>query len=192
MQNRHQDCQCCRFIQIPQRIHTSTRAPSPVPATISPGSKLSFFVTVDTVKGMSPHDFSAVHLQVRLSSFAGPTISSEEVFPSTTVDLDSGSLSELKFRRSFSIVATSKVLTHLRQGYAPIEFFASIRSTYLERLERWDEMREFKHVPRSGTSSPESETRAASLPHMRRSETDFVVQQTHDVVAWLQICELAP
>ncbi|KAK0447936.1 kinesin-like protein [Armillaria borealis] len=170
----------------------STRAPSPVPAIISPGSKLSFFVTVDTVKGLSPHDFSAVHLQVRLSSFAGPTISSEEVFPSTTVDLDSGSLSELKFRRSFSIVATSKVLTHLRQGYAPIEFFASIRSTYLERLERWDEMREIKHVPRSGTSSPESETRAASLPHMRRSETDFVVQQTHDVVAWLQICELAP
>ncbi|KAK0467775.1 kinesin-like protein [Desarmillaria tabescens] len=170
----------------------STRAPSPVPATISPGSKLSFFVTVDTVKGLSPHDFSAVHLQVRLSSFAGPTISSEEVFPSTTVDLESGSLSELKFRRSFSIVATSKVLAHLRQGYAPIEFFASIRPTYLERLERWDEMREIKHVPRSGTSSPESQTRPASLPCMRRSETDFVVQQTHDVVAWLQLCELAP
>jgi kinesin family protein 1 len=27
---------------------------------------------------------------------------------------------------------------------------------------------------------------------MRRSETDFVVTQTHDVVAWLQMCELAP
>lgn len=27
---------------------------------------------------------------------------------------------------------------------------------------------------------------------MRRSETDFVVQQTHDVVAWVQLCELGP
>lgn len=172
----------------------STRAPSPAPVTILPGSKLSFFVTVDSVKGLSSHDFSDVHLQVRLSAFVGSSISSEEVFPSTAIDLESGSLSDLKFRRNFTIVATAKVLTHLRQGYAPIEFFASTRSTYLERLERWDEMREMmKVVPRSGSASPESgSSRPATLPQMRRSENDFVVQQTHDVVAWVQVCELAP
>ncbi len=175
----------------------STRAPSPAPNTILPGSKLTFFVTVDTVKGLSPHDFSAVHLQVRLSAFVGPSIASEEVFPSTAVDFESGTLSDLKFRRNFTIVATTKVLTHLRQGYAPIEFFAATRPTYLERMERWDEMREIKIVPRgSGTSSPESGSREGSrpptLPPMRRSENDFVVQQMHDVVAWVQLCELAP
>lgn len=169
---------------------SSTRSSSPVPGTVPPGSKLSFFLTIDSVKGLSSHDFSAIHLQVRLSSFVGPTVVTEEVFPSTAVDIETNTLSELKFRRSFSIVASSKVLTHLRQGYAPIEFFASLRPTYLERLERWDEMREQKAFLPSASGSPES--RPAVLPPMRRSETDFVVEQTHDVVAWLQLCELGP
>jgi kinesin family protein 1 len=170
----------------------STRSSSPVPGTVLPGSKLIFFLTVDSVKGLSSHDFSGVHLQVRLSSIVGPNLASEEVFPSSALDMEASSLSDLKFRRSFSIVATTKVLTHLRQGYAPIEFFAAIRPTYLERLERWDEMREQKHYPLSSSANQTPESRPATLPLMRRSETDFVVEQTHDVVAWLQICELGP
>jgi len=170
----------------------STRSSSPVPGTVPPGSKLSFFLTVDSVKGLSSHDFSAIHLQVRVSSFVGSTLASEQVFPTSALDIDMSSLSELKFRRNFSIVASSKVLTHLRQGYAPIEFFAAIRPTYLERLERWDEMREQKRYPPSSSTTPASENRPSVLPPMRRSETDFVVEQTHDVVAWLQVCELGP
>ncbi|KAF9004702.1 kinesin-like protein [Cyathus striatus] len=168
----------------------STRPSSPVPGTVPPGTKLSFFVTIDSVKGLSSHDFSAVHLQVRLSSFVGSTLSAEEIFPSAPVDVDTSSLSELKFRRSFSIVTTSKVLNHLRQGYAPIEFFAALKPTYLERMERWDELREQRQYPPSNSPSPSSESRPATLPPMRRSENDFVVEQIHDVVAWVQICEL--
>ncbi|KAJ3558619.1 hypothetical protein NM688_g814 [Phlebia brevispora] len=169
---------------------TSTRSSSPAPGTVPPGSKLSFFLTVDTVKGLSHHDFSAVHLQVRLSSFMSPAIAAEEVYPSTAVDLDSASLSDLKFRRSFSIVASSKVLNYLKQGYAPIEFFARLRPTYLERMERWDEMRDQRPPPRNISTSPDE--RLTPLPPMRRSETEFVTEQVHDVVAWLQICELGP
>lgn len=170
---------------------TSTRASSPIPGTVPPGSKLSFFLTVDTVKGLSHQDFSAVHLQVRLSSFLGPSVAAEEVYPSAAVDLDA-SLSDLKFRRSFSIVASAKVLAYLRQGYAPVEFFARLKPSYLERMERWDEMRDQRLPPaRSSTSSPDS-SGPATLPPMRRCETDFVTEQVHDVVAWLQFCELAP
>lgn len=182
----------------------STRASSPVPGTIPPGTKLNFFLTVDSVKGLSSHDFSAVHMQVRLSSFVGSTVTSEEVFPSSAIDIDHASLSELKFRRSFTIVASSKVLNHLRQGYAPVEFFASLKPTYLERMERWDEMREQKQNYSPRISSPSnsslpgpssdisSSPRPTSLGLMRRSENDFVIEQTHDVVAWVQICELGP
>ncbi|KAJ7067845.1 kinesin-like protein [Mycena amicta] len=170
----------------------STRASSPSPGTVPPGSKIGFYLTVDTVKGLSSHDFSAVHLQVRLSSFAGPSLASEEVFPSTAIDIDASTLSELRFRRHFSLVVSSKVLAHMKEGYVPIEFFATARPMYLERLERWDEMREHRVRPPPSRSSPVSENPPAGLPPMRRSETDFVVQQTHDVVAWLQICELAP
>lgn len=171
----------------------STRASSPGPGSVPPGSKLSFFLTIDQVKGLSSHDFRGVHFQVRLSSFVGSSVSAEEVFPSAALDMDSSSLSELKFRRSFSIITTSRVLNHLRQGYAPIEFFAALKPTYLERMEHWDEMREQKQIIRPPLNpaalSPEP---PATLPPMRRSETDFVVEQHHDVVAWLQVCELGP
>jgi kinesin family protein 1 len=168
-----------------------TRSSSPAPSTVPPGSKLSFFLTIDQVKGLSSQDFRSIHLQVRLSSFFGPTLAAEEVFPSATIDFDSCALSELKFRRAFTIVTTSKVLNHLRQGYAPIEFFASLKPTYLERMERWDEMREQKQVARIDNASSSSQMSTAILPPMRRPENDFVVEQTHDVVAWLQVCELA-
>lgn len=159
-----------------------TRSSSPAPAVVPPGSKLSFFLTVDQVKGLSSHDFRSIHLQVRLSSFVGSTLTAEEVFPSATIDLDVSALSELKFRRAFTIVTASKVLNHLRHDYAPIEFFAALKPTYMERMEHWDDMREQKQT---------AQTDQVILPPMRRPENDFVVEQTHDVVAWLQVCELA-
>lgn len=163
----------------------STRPSSPMPGTLPAGSKLSFFLTIDHVKGLSSHDFEALHIQVRLSSFIGPSRPTEEVYTSTVVDLDKGVLSDLKFRRSFSLQVTSKTATYLRTGYAPIEFFAKIKPVYLERMERWDEMREQKGATISRMKSP-SETTLT----MRRSETDFIVEEHHDVVAWLQVCEL--
>jgi kinesin family member 1 len=172
----------------------STRPSSPIPGTLPTGSKISFFLTVDSVKGLSSHDFSAAHMQVRLSSFVGPSRPTEEVYTSSALDMDKSILSELKFRRSFSLQVTSKMAMYLRTAYAPIEFFAKIKPTYLERMERWDEMREQRgfHLKPEANGTPSSESSlSVPLPPMRRSETDFVVEQLHDVVAWLQVCELA-
>lgn len=262
--------------------------------TVPVGTKLSFMFTVDGVKGFLSHDFSAVHLQVRLSSLMGGEGEggggggttgmkkgvSEEVFSSAVVEMEDGSLSDLKFRRSFSVIASSRVVNHFRHGYTPIEFFASLKPVYLERMERWDEMREQKRGAEegsfyagagagasswsalllsserepssspcllSGSSSSSSSsssgsssasnpsslavmtaapadsqtsslgmsvtstmttaattataataatatglttTTGISRPIMRRSENEFVVAQTHDVLVWMQICEL--
>ncbi|KAI0318110.1 kinesin-like protein [Amylostereum chailletii] len=175
----------------------STRSSSPSPGSIPPGSKVSFFLTVDSVKGLSSHDFSSVHLQVRLSSFIGTSLKSEEIYHSNAINLETSTPSDLKFRRSFSIVVTSKVLTHLRQEHAPIELFASLKAQYIERIERWDEMREQKaYFPQRpatpASSTPTSDSRSVESQPMRRSETDFVMEQSHDVVAWLQVRELGP
>ena len=173
---------------------TSTRPSSPMPGTLPAGSKISFFLTVDSVKGLSSHDFASIHMQVRLSSFVGPSRPAEEVYTSAALNMDKSTLSELKFRRSFSLQVTSKTATYLRTGYAPIEFFAKIKPMYLERMERWDEMREQRgiiHKSPTDGASPSASSLNVPLPVMRRSETDFVVEQLHDVVAWLQVCELA-
>lgn len=175
---------------------TSARPSSPLPDALVSGSKVTFVLSIDTVKGLSTHDFSSTHLQVRLSSFVGPSLASEEVYPSSVIDLDRSTVSELKFRRTFSVVVTSRVLTHFRQGYAPVEFFAAVKPMYLERIDRWDDLREQKPTfpgPSASSSSNNSPSSlVASLPLMRRSETDFVMEQTHNVAAWVQICELSP
>jgi kinesin family protein 1 len=171
------------------------RATSPTPTitSLSAGSKLMFLLAVDAVKGLFSHDFSAVHFQVRLSSFVGLALAAEEVFPTPVLDMDTSTLSELKFRRTFSIVVTAKVLAHLRQGYAPVELFATLRPTYLERMERWDEMRDHRPSPaRDATPMAIPLLRPPALPPMHRSETDLVVEQLHDVVAWFEVCELGP
>ena len=168
----------------------STRPSSPAPSLLPPGSKISFFLTIDCIKGLSSHDFTALHLQVRLSSFVGPSLANEEIFTSSVLDMETSSLSELKFRRTFSIVAPIKVINYLRQGYAPIEFFAAVKSTYLERLERWDEMRELRVHPRPTSPMCQTDDKT-NTQMMRRSETDFVIEQLHDVAARVQIRELA-
>ncbi len=90
-----------------------------MPGVLPGGSKLSFALTVDCVKGLSAHDISAAHVQVRLSSFVGPTVAMEEVFHSSAVDLEASTLSDLKLRKTFAIAVNSKVLRHLREDMPP-------------------------------------------------------------------------
>ena len=100
---------------------TSMRSSSPLPSPImngykslSIGSKISFMLTIDSVKALSPQDFSAVHLQARLASVIGPGVAAKEIFASSVVNLESASLSDLKFRRMFTIGTTMKMLAHIK------------------------------------------------------------------------------
>ncbi|KAF8304782.1 kinesin-like protein [Clavulina sp. PMI_390] len=183
-------------LRSPPSSAAPTRSSSPVPSSLPNGTTLTFFLTVDSVKGLSSHDFSSIHLQLRLSSFGGSTIETEEVFASNAPDLDTSIAGDLRFRRKFNLVVNPKVLRHLKDGYAPIEFFAIVKPDYLTRLERWDEMREQQMAaPCNGVADPDgsfgSDDSESSPQPMRRSETDFVAQETHDVVAWVQVTELA-
>ena len=170
----------------------STRASSPVVQNLQPGCKVTLFLTIDQVKGLGSNDFASVHLQVRLASLVGPGLKTQDVYPSPVIDFTSSGSSELKFKRTFQLAVTPKALAHMREGYMPIEFFAALQPTYLERMERWDEMREQRSpVPKPNSSRNASASNSnPNLPAMRRSENDFVVEQSHDVVTWLTISEL--
>ncbi|KIM22118.1 hypothetical protein M408DRAFT_28993 [Serendipita vermifera MAFF 305830] len=136
--------------------------------------------------GLGLNNFASIHLQIRLASITGPSTKSQVVYPSPTVDLRSAGSSELKFKRTFQLIATP---AYLREGYASIELLASLQATYLGRMECRDEMREQRNIlPKPNRSAPT--TSNPNLLAMRRSENDFVVEQVHDVVSWLTICEL--
>ncbi|KAF8521824.1 hypothetical protein JB92DRAFT_3110910 [Gautieria morchelliformis] len=161
----------------------STRPSSPIPGTLPTGSEISF-LTVDSVKGLSSHNVAATHMQVRFSLLVGPFQPAEEVYTSSALDMDKSVLSELKFRRSEKLQVTSKTTTYLRTAYAPMEFFARIKPMSLECIERWDEMREqrgLKLKPEANGASGLEYSLSVPLAPMRCSETDFVVEQCHDV-----------
>jgi len=142
------------------------------------GHKFAFTIQVDSVKGLTSNDFSEVHAQTRLSSLVGPAIASEDTFASLPVNLDKNACSHLTLRRSLSVLVTSDMVSHLANGYATIEFFARARKAYLERLERFDKLKE---------AVPEPD---ANRPEMRRAETEFVTPENHDILASLEILEM--
>jgi kinesin family protein 1 len=157
-------------------------------AALSPGSRLTFTVSVDCVKGLNSEDFASVHAQTRLSSLVGPSIASEDTFASLPVDLDKTSVAHLSLKRTVTVIVTPEMTPYLREEYATIEFFAKVRPAYLSRLERWDRTREVSPPSSSpGTPLRPGETR----PAMRRNETDFVQPEHHDVLAKIEIRELA-
>ena len=170
------------------------------------GHKLGLQIMVDSLSGLSVDQFASVHVQVRLSAFAGQTIPKDEVYTSVPVDLvDDGSLADVRLRRTISFVLTEETSNYMRDGYAPIEFFAKIKPDYLAKIERHDADRESGRAaddasgpdgalterppPASSIGSAAGAAMAAALKG-RLSEKEMVSEEKHHVLAFVQICEL--
>lgn len=152
------------------------------------GGRFTFTVHVDKVRGLTSADYTLVHAQTRLSSLVGPSIEADDTFASLPVDLTKSSVSHLSLRKTITIIVTDDILSYLHDGYANVDFFANVRPEFLSKLERWDRNREIS-PPSSGTGTP---ARSGELrPTMRRCETDFVMEEHHDVLAILEIRELS-
>ena len=150
---------------------------------LQPGQKVTISLTVDNVRGMSSDDFACVHAQLRLTSLLGPQIASEDTYASMPVDLDQVALSQLSLRRTLTVVSTSEMIKWLSEEAATLEFFAKVRPAYLDRLARWDKLRE-------PTISGFVDDTSSKRPDMRRNETDFVAPEQHDILADVRVLEL--
>ena len=169
-------------------IATPASSVRPLLGHLAVGSKFTFTLTVDTIKGLSSIDFSSIHAQTRLSSLVGSSIASEDTFVSPTVDLDKSSVTHLSLRRQVSIFVTPEIVSYLTNDYATIEIFAKVRPEYLARLERFDRTREVSPP----TSAPGTPLRPGDTrPAMRRCETDFIAPEHHDILAKVSISELS-
>ncbi|PWN54268.1 kinesin-domain-containing protein [Violaceomyces palustris] len=169
----------------------------PLPA----GHKLGLQICVDTVSGFSKDEFQSVHAQVRLSSIVGPSISKDDVYTSVPIDLSSeSSLSEIKLRRTISFILTPESVQFMRNGYAPIEFFAKLKPAHLEAIESHDAEKEgtklIKPVPdANGSLNGKSDAGGLKPSSMttttgRLSENEMVSEEQHHVLAFVQVCEL--
>ncbi|GAC95130.1 hypothetical protein PHSY_002705 [Pseudozyma hubeiensis SY62] len=185
---------------------SGSRGPSsPTPSSTSGsndlpvGQKLGFQILVDSISGVSKDDFASIHLQVKLSSFAGNELGKDEVYTSVPVDLVSDeSVAEVRLRRTLSFVLTAESIEWLNKGAAPVELYAKVRRGYLERLEEYDFERESQGLKVDGftplhTDSGVGRNGGKTLSNTmkeRLSENEMQSEERHTILASVQICEL--
>lgn len=162
--------------------------PSPS-ASFVEGSILEFEIAVEKVMGLSDSEFRSVHLQFDLASFFGPTLLSDDTFTSPLVDIDTRDLSQVQLKRSITVGMTPEIYKHLSESYAPIHLFARIKGTHLDKIERWDEARDSATTSKK-VDAPSLRGDPVSSDVTRRPENELVSEQTHDVLASVEIREL--
>ncbi|KAA1086711.1 kinesin-like protein Klp8 [Puccinia graminis f. sp. tritici] len=168
-------------------------------------AKITLEIIIDEVVGLTSRDFSSVHCQFRASSITGVLKDGTEdhVWSSKAFDLPCDQ-KEMVLKQTISVVMSPQTKSHLAHGCAPIEFFGQLMPSYLDRLERQDEKKaEEKKLlddngGRSELLSPQSDSACptlnqqstASIIRMRQPETEFVVEQMHDVTSAIRMLEL--
>ncbi|UZJ55379.1 hypothetical protein CBS101457_004699 [Exobasidium rhododendri] len=169
--------------------------PSPIPQTLdlaselSVGQRIGCQMSVTSVRGLSKEEWERVHVQVRLSSLTGQENS--EVFTSIPVE----SQNDVKLRKTVSFTLCRQSIQHLREGFAPIEFYAKVHNSYLTKMEKYDAAKE-AHRNLSQSSSPRDDAvYRSSLPAKssapgRLSEKELIAEERHDVLVSVQICEM--
>lgn len=169
---------------------TPKSAIAPVMQSKPFGTKFSFTLTIDSVKGLADTNFAELHVQTRLSSLVGQ-VAAEDTFASAPIETDSKSLSNLLFRRSVSVFSTSAMEAHLSSGYASIEFFARARPGYIERLDAFDLSKEDSITrEEAALAEPTPTPPRPSRPTLTRRNTEFLTGNHHDIHASVEVHEL--
>jgi len=167
------------------------------------GQELAFEIHILELDGIFESEFSQVHVQFKLSSFGSISNHSvaEKVFCTEPISDFAASALKYDFKQTISITVNENVLYRILNEPIIFEVFGVAQPRTLAHLELWDAARE---KSRPGKPNPQTNGSAQlQVPSQsppvngngtleRRSEEDLVVAERHDVLAWVQVCELAP
>ncbi|KAI9318181.1 hypothetical protein BX666DRAFT_2026588 [Dichotomocladium elegans] len=180
------------------------------------GEQLLFEIRLIELTGLSQEEYQDVSVQFNLSSFGGisPHSTSEKVFATDPVSNYGTGPIHLDHIQTLSIMVTPNVLNVLLHGMISFEVFGRAQRRALSQCERWDDQREKPRpadmIPApsircSGSNQSSNRrhnhaTRIMSEENLnstngsleRRSEEEMIAAERHDVLAWIQISELAP
>lgn len=154
----------------------------------SAGQKMGCQVSIDGVQGLRLEEYEQIHVQVRLASLAGHD--STDVYTS----IPTKSEKDIKLRKTVSFILDKNSIQHLKEGFVPIEFYAKLRPSHLDKIERYDADKEAHRV--LGSSTPKEQDQRPTLnvksttSSGRLSENELIAEERHDVLASVQICEL--
>ncbi|KAI8981440.1 kinesin protein-domain-containing protein [Pilobolus umbonatus] len=177
------------------------------PTELKVGQNLLFEIRLLEFSGLSESEYTDVHIQFKLSSFGGiPSHSpAEKVFATEPCSYFENNHVRLDYAQTLSLAVTSKVLDVLMNGEIVFEVFGKAQPRVLLQQERWDDQREKNRmsrirelstieepssVPPTAPSSSITSNSKLSLSE-RRSEEELLAAERHDIIAWVEVRELA-
>lgn len=159
-------------------VAPSSAASSLSVARVPDGAQITFVLTVDQCRLYGSDIATSLHCQILRSALTGNE-ETEEVTPSETTTVDDQGESSLHFNKEIALRMTPSLRKHLSNNCLPLDFFGSIHNTSIDRIIDWD-----------AAHSPNYTVPSAGMDNSRKPEVELSLEQHHDVVARVSICEL--
>ncbi|KAF9123040.1 kinesin-like protein Klp8 [Mortierella sp. GBA39] len=201
----------------PQGSSSESTEPEDEEEEVKEGDQLLFEISLVAVEGLSEQQYTQVHAQFRLSNLTGASMvkpsgspqvpaPSDKVFATEAVSGFEDEPIFFGFSQTLSMMVTEPILDVLRHGSLLFELFGEAKTTTLASWERWDRDQEDLHqgpvapvqaVVTNGNGTvgrsrgPFGGKSAGNLGE-RMSEDELMMEEHHDVLAHVQVCELAP
>ncbi|KAF9924027.1 kinesin-like protein Klp8 [Linnemannia zychae] len=184
-------------------------------STVGLGDQLLFEISVLSIEGLSEKQYTQVHAQFRLSNFGeiAPNSPGEKIFATDPVNGFDDQPIFFGFTQTLSMVVTQPILDMLTNGSLHFEVFGEARPAALAAWEKWDleqelayqqQIQQQEEARKNGLSAPQSAANGSnhrsSLENLGsvggysdlRSEEENAKEEQHDVLAFIQVCELGP
>ncbi|KAI9008854.1 hypothetical protein CLU79DRAFT_776037 [Phycomyces nitens] len=176
------------------------------------GQQLLFEVRLIEMTGINEAEFTKVHVQFRLSSFGStiPHSTNEKIFATEPMGEFEKEPVSLNHSETLSLLVTRKVLDVLLHGMIQFEVYGLAQPRVLSQHERWDDQREkprladllaasqqvqqqhhFRSIGSDPSNTNTNTNTTAPTNLERRSEEELLAAERHDIVAWIEIGELA-
>ncbi|KAG0055319.1 kinesin-like protein Klp8 [Gryganskiella cystojenkinii] len=179
---------------------------------VNVGDQLLFEISLLSIEGISEKQYTQVHAQFRLSNFGGaiPNTTGDKVYAAEPVNNFEEQGIFFGFTQTLSISLTQPVVEVLKRGSLHFEVFGQAKASTLAAWEQWDSDREAASqlVEAKKIGHPTAVTNGASTNGYnqrssldslgsigaltdRKSGDDLPKEEQHDVLAFIQYCELA-
>lgn len=165
------------------------------------GQQLLFEIRLLELVGLNETEFTQIHVQYRLSAFGGiaPYASTEKLFATNPISgFGNSSNIALDYSQTLSILVTETTKDVLLHKMIAFEVYGIAQSKILSAYERWDDQREKPRLAEMLASKQQSQQQQEQQQNHqqvstdRRPEEELLATERHDVLAWIQICELMP
>ncbi|GJJ69254.1 kinesin family member 1 [Entomortierella parvispora] len=175
-------------------------------SVVGVGDQLLFEISLLSIEGLSEKQYTQVHAQFRLSNFGGavPNSTGDKVYATEPVNNFEEQGIFFGFTQTLSITLTQPMLDVFKTGSLRFEVFGQAKPSTLSAWEQWDadheiasqlaELKKNGH-PTGATNgvSVNGYNQRSSLDSLgdRKSEDEQAREEQHDVLAFIQFCELA-